>query len=136
MSEPSQRTPRRSGTRTRDPVTALRHVARAVARGAHGRSAASVTARFAELAAVALAALERGEPRAAVAPLSQLVLRLPRDHAVSAAAHAALAHVHCELGRPRRALVVAREAQRLQPRSALAEVVAARAYASLFPVVR
>ncbi len=86
-------------------------------------------------AAAALQALGRHDARAALPALSRLVLAMPRERP-AAAAHAALAHVHCELGRYRRAIVVAREAQRLDPRSGLAAAVSARAYASLFPVVR
>lgn len=88
-----------------------------------------------ERATTAIQALLRRDARAALPALSRLALALPRERP-AAGAHAALAHVHCELGRYRRAIVVAREAQRLDPRSGLAAAVSARAYASLFPVVR
>lgn len=82
----------------------------------------------------ALAALDEGEPRRALASLSSLLLALPADHAARGGVQAVLAHVYCELGRLRRAIEVAREAQRQHPRSRLAAAVAERAYASLFPV--
>jgi tetratricopeptide (TPR) repeat protein len=69
-----------------------------------------------EQAGAALVPLARHDARAALPALSRLALALPRQRP-AAAAYAALAHVHYELGRYRRAIAVAREAQRLDPRS-------------------
>ncbi|HOU90876.1 MAG TPA: hypothetical protein PLU22_07520 [Polyangiaceae bacterium] len=117
-----------------DPVQMLRQLLRRLDRPGRALGGAP-REQIREQAAAALLALGRRDARAALPALSRLALALPRERP-AAAAHAALAHVHCELGRYRRAIVVAREAQRLDPRSGLAAAVSARAYAALFPVVR
>ncbi|MBN2196869.1 MAG: hypothetical protein JW751_28950 [Polyangiaceae bacterium] len=133
---PAESTRRSRARSTRDPLHVLRQVGRKLARSSRGQARDAGSSALLGFARTALAALERREPKAAVAPLSALILRLPRGHAAAAAAHAVLAHVHFELGRSRRAILLALEAQRLDPRSSLASIVAERAYAALFPVAR
>ncbi len=117
-----------------DPVQVLRQLLRRLDRSRRALVGAR-REQIREQAGAALVALARHDARAALPALSRLALALPRQRP-AAAAYAALAHVHYELGRYRRAIAVAREAQRLDPRSGLAAAVSARAYAALFPVVR